>query len=461
MPDASIHLREPVLTGALAAPRFFNGRLLSGDALTQLQEFEQAQRRLLGAALGAGVVDGLWVEPVGALARLRVRAGEALNGQGEVLRLAQDVEVDLTEPTTVAAATAGGAGFQARASSKPPDGPAAVPGAFVLIAGVARQPRGRAPVSAGTTAGGPCNAREDVVGVAFRAAPVVSPQPLPSGARLRGDVAALCFGLDAGQIPRVLTERMSGPPCLLPAVAVGPSEVALAVFHVEGGGVAFVDNWAARRRVAARAPSDPTGAPYGRIAGDERRALTEAMAFHFQELLAATSAPVAARDVFAWLPPAGVIPEAHAAGGGWRALLGDLAPSRTRRVAPETLVWRFAAGLERTPIDLSAERPAPVDVYETDDGAVIFARSAKARLRATGPASMAKAALAARPVDPDDHDLALEDGWRRAVAREVDGAATCTLDLEPGTYEVSVNEGLSDFLDLRGGETRPVDLEHP
>ena len=200
-----------MLTGALAAPLLLQREAAVGRRPHAAPGIRTGAAALpQHAALGAGVVDGLWVEPVGALARLRVRAGEALNGQGEVLRLAQDVEVDLTEPTTVAAATAGGAGFQARASSKPPTARRRCPGAFVLIAGVARQPRRRAPSTRGPRRRAVATpARTSWASPSARPRGVAAP---PSGARLRGGVAALCFGLDAGQIPRVLTERMGGPP---------------------------------------------------------------------------------------------------------------------------------------------------------------------------------------------------------------------------------------------------------
>src|ERR1044072_1835840 len=57
-----VDLLEPLLEGGIANTNFFNGRLLSAEDLRAEQKASRQQRSQLGLAIGAGVVDGLWVE---------------------------------------------------------------------------------------------------------------------------------------------------------------------------------------------------------------------------------------------------------------------------------------------------------------------------------------------------------------------------------------------------------------
>lgn len=492
MTDISIRLLEPVVTGGLATPRFFNGRLLSGEVLTQLQASEQARRQRLGAALGSGVIDGLWVEDGGgATPALRIRAGSALCPDGDVLRLAQDTLLSLA-PTASAGGDAGGAGgdFKERVDEGAPAGPSAVPGVFMLIMGVTRQPRGRAPVSAGTA--GTCgNVRDDVEGVTFRAASIVAPGTLPPDMVLRNAIAALCLGVfdaaggDAGKgdkdkggkgdkgggkggdagVPSVPGAR---PTCLAPSEALTPSEVPLAVFQVGGGQVQFVDNWAVRRRVTASFPGDSAGtllgpALLGRMFGDEHRSRMEAMAFQFSIQAEGMSSFEPLSNRFVYLPPAGLLTGGGDSADWWRFPLGQLAPPEARTVSFTNLLAIFRSALDLEPIEIEGEDTA-VDVY-LSEGVALFARSSRARLRVrSAQTTGGEAVLRARRVAPtatDPNAATPLDANVYTVASE--GLATSfryTVDLDPGTYQLEVGAGGTTYralVELVGGKT----LEHP
>ncbi len=132
------------------------------------------------------------------------------------------------------------------------------------------------------------------------------------------------------------------------------------MFHIDDGAVGFVDNWAVRRRVTARPPSDPSGAFWARLAGDEHRSLMEAMAFQFLDALASADLSRPLRESFAWLPPAGLLASEEAA-SLWRSLLGDHAPPRPRAVDVDTLLAAFRRGLDLEPFPLDGSA-LPVEV---------------------------------------------------------------------------------------------------
>src|SRR2546428_5979320 len=99
------NLFTPILNGKTRAPNFFNGRLLSGEAMTDEQRAQRVAHELLAEAVGDGVVYGLTVEkkssditnPV-----VTVKSGVAINRCGEILLLANDTEVQLVRPAHVA-----------------------------------------------------------------------------------------------------------------------------------------------------------------------------------------------------------------------------------------------------------------------------------------------------------------------------------------------------------------------
>ena len=55
----TLELLESVLENGVANSHYFNGRILTADALRDDQKASRRQRRQLGRAIGAGIVCGL------------------------------------------------------------------------------------------------------------------------------------------------------------------------------------------------------------------------------------------------------------------------------------------------------------------------------------------------------------------------------------------------------------------
>src|SRR5436305_14803713 len=96
-------LFTPILNDRTRSVRFFNGRLLSGEAMTDEQGGLRAARELLAQAVGDGVVQGLEVQEAAAASTLQspvlaVSKGVAINRRGEILLLADDAQVKLIRP---------------------------------------------------------------------------------------------------------------------------------------------------------------------------------------------------------------------------------------------------------------------------------------------------------------------------------------------------------------------------
>src|SRR5215470_10306388 len=97
MPTAT--LNAPILNSGIRNTNFFNGRVLAAEDLTTLQTANAQQHHQLGQAVGTGVAWGLNVtladntDPVHPV--LHVSAGLALNGNGEAVALASDVDLAL------------------------------------------------------------------------------------------------------------------------------------------------------------------------------------------------------------------------------------------------------------------------------------------------------------------------------------------------------------------------------
>ncbi|MGH9238576.1 MAG: hypothetical protein ACRD3G_11105 [Vicinamibacterales bacterium] len=346
-------LLEPILDNGVSNPHYFEGRLLTAAALREDQEAHRARQRQLGRALGPGIAAGLWVtiESAGTASTpplLRVQAGLAINGNGQTLELPADEIVALARTTQPETETTG-----LFKTCEPPSTQVEGlgEGFYVLVISPASAFKGRAPASglADPTAGAGCGSRSAIEGVRFRRLPfdpltvtgvsAMTRQQLQNGllgatsaaglSRLRNVIAHLCLGTEP-------LMRFARDPFEREAEASGGTEAALAdygvlddmtdagtltecdvpiaLLHWRVGGLAFVDNWAVRRRLAPAsiAASWPT------LSGGRRPAEADAVLFQFQEQLASvlqaasTPATIRATDYFRWLPPVGVLP----VGGG-------------------------------------------------------------------------------------------------------------------------------------------------
>ena len=335
-----VDLLEPLLDGGIANTNFFNGRLLSAEDLRAEQKAGRQQRAQLGSAVGAGVVEGLWVERAatgGELAAvLRVSAGLALNRGGQSLALPADTEVALVRAPDAAGADAG-----LFVPCLPPSQTAVVAGAgvYVLAISPASGYTGRAPTSGlgdtGLSSPG-CGSRYAVEGVQFKLASLdVNKLGLPpetvaeiaqlmeatdaeSGSKLRNVLAHLCYGdeelrrraHDIFDPSAVDSSEYGALDALRRQGGLTDCDVPLALLYWTTGGIQFVDAWAARR-----APAAPSSA--GRFApfvAERRVREAEAMFLQFQEQLRVTYADepnlnqMVASKRFAYLPPVGLLP---------------------------------------------------------------------------------------------------------------------------------------------------------
>lgn len=349
----AFELLQAVLEDGINNTHYFNGRILTADALRDDQVAHRQQRQQLGRAIGAGIVGGLTVQHIAGSdpPTLRVKKGLALNAQGQALELTQDVEVMLAHEQDTE--TAAGGLFVA---CRPADTGEYVTGrnVYILALSPASGYKEKAPLYDLTTNGNGrangCGFRYATEGVQFRLVEVdlddatlfpgtaqadvdalilAEPQTAATRSRLRNLLAHLCLGtLEAanfatdlfsavayGAQPAAygLLERLTDPdPAQADEYTLTPCDVPLALLYWTTAGVQFVDMWSVRRRVVR-----PAAATAGlAMTTDRRLAEGEAAFRQFQEQVAEITRPgvpqselnlIRARDYFYYLPAAGII----------------------------------------------------------------------------------------------------------------------------------------------------------
>jgi hypothetical protein len=390
-------LLEPILDGGIQNPYYFEGRLLTAEALRADQTAHRARQRRLGQAVGAGVVEGLWVSveaPGGGDAPpvLSVAAGLAIDGQGDTLEIATCEAIALTRAPQAAGSTP----CLFRDCLPPSVGIEATgEGFYVLVLSPVSGYRERAPMSGlgEPKAGAGCGSRWVVEGVQLRLEPL---DPLAASAvsaatrqllqtellgatgeaglsRLRNVLAHLCFGTE--QLPGFAADPFArvvapGGTATRPALAaygvlddlaaagrLSDCDVPLALLDWRLDGLAWLDNWAVRRRPATPATADP----WPTLSGGRRRAEAEAALFQFQDQLAGllrdspNPGAIRAGDHFRWLPAAGLLPQHTAAAAGFDPGFFDPLPHRDpiEYLNGEQLGAALALSLAYEPIDLA------------------------------------------------------------------------------------------------------------
>ena len=344
-------LGEAILDDGLANTHYFNGRLLTAEALLADQTANRAQHSQLGRALGDGVAYGLEVRLLsdgrdGRPPVVAVAAGLALNRRGEAIALPRDIEVALARAAEPAAQDGGlFAGCPTNGSGNPLPGQ----GAYILAVRPASGFRDKAPrrgFGADARVAG-CDRKSVVEGLQFRlidfdvneltALSAQTRQALvellrsttdADLGRLRNWLAHVCFGTEEltafpAEALRAVADPFYGAAigspfhrygaidALRAAGKLNDCDVPLALVCWTRAGVRFVDMWAARRRLAA--PGHARRFPL--LASDRLAAETEAMMQQFQEqvqemLLDLNLDPssVQAEEQFRYLPPAGLLP---------------------------------------------------------------------------------------------------------------------------------------------------------
>jgi hypothetical protein len=359
----SNQLLETILAGGIQHSAFFNGRLLTAEAMQAEQTAQRRQDERLGQAIGAGVVAGMDVVLAaaganGGEARVDISPGLAINPRGQTLAVPPDVSVVLVQPL---AAPATGGDFVDCGG----DGPLTLPtgtSIYILLAAPAWDYQGRAPQSGlggdGQITG--CGNRWLVDGMLFRlikfdptAVPGISADTCAdlvalmnrtdaAGVHLlRNRLAHLCLGTeDLAGARRGWFAPVTGTPFTPPYGALdalrapddpggcsGPAlqattrritgcDVPLALIYWTANGIRFVDNWAVRRR-----PAPAQSLSWDVLIGARRSREAEALLLQFQDQLAVLRALpkpklVAARDHLRYLPPVGILPLAGPGTGG-------------------------------------------------------------------------------------------------------------------------------------------------
>lgn len=316
-------LLQPVFEGGVRSVNFFNGRVLSGEDLSDEQEAQRRARRLLGRALGEGVAFGFEVAeaPESSTTQfpvITVEPGLAINRAGQTLRLGERTQVGLVRREDGPTSEQLGVTFR-DCSPLQPQLYVAAESVYLLTVAPAEGREGRAPTSGAGNVPAAFNTRYLVEGVQFRLIEAVSTSNLGDRNTLRNRVAYLSFGADA---TRGFTINPFGPSLdsyglldtLRPNVLTD-CEVPLALIYWSNvRGIGFIDRWSVRRRLTK--PAHNQG--WHTFVGDRRTSESEAMVLQFQDqiadLLKNTAAPlntVAAGQFFHRLPPAGLLPLAR------------------------------------------------------------------------------------------------------------------------------------------------------
>jgi hypothetical protein len=371
-------LLEPILElEGIRQTHFFNGRLLSGEDLAREQLANRDAHRRLGRAVGEGVAYGLQVvETPNVSSRekpvVTIEPGVAINRRGDVLELFGPAEVSL-----VGGGTERFAAPSAFKDCEPPSqsGFTIGEGAYVLVIGPTEGREGRAPASGLGNATASCNARYTVAGVRFR---LVELRPgkdvLDEEARLRNRLAYYCFGTAAAQLPAnpfPPVAAPSGPIETLRDETLTDCDVPLAViFWTRERGIDFVDMWAVRRRISRPSASRA----WDLLFGDRLDSTAEAMFLQFQdqieEIVARDPAPIEieARERFAFLPPAGLVPiapEGSQRGFSGARFFGREAWDRRANIEGRQLRELWQRALAHNAIDLLW--PHAIQVYSLFD----------------------------------------------------------------------------------------------
>jgi hypothetical protein len=317
MPMDTIALEKPLTDGGIRTVNFFNGRLLSGEDLTQEQSAQREARQHLGQALGDGVAFGLEVNETMGVSTptapvVTVRPGLAVNRRGQTIHLARNVDVSLVRPLNGLATTT-----SIFAECQPPQSGVYIAGAgvYLLTIAPAWTSEGRAPVNGLGNTTAACNTRYTVESVQFRLLQLDLPlAELSDLHHLRNRLAGRCFGAEVlstfSSDPFGPVTEQYGLLDELRPQRLTDVEVPLAVLHWTADGIRFIDLWSVRRRI-----TDPGGpSRWALVTGERRRSEATAMFLQFQdhvETLRTTEIhleTLVATQRFVYLPPVGVLP---------------------------------------------------------------------------------------------------------------------------------------------------------
>ena len=340
----SVDLLTPLLDGGIRHGNFFEGRLLSGRDLREEQEANRLNRWQLGRAIGAGVVEGLFVDvdqdgSDGASPTVTVKKGLAINREGQAIEVHNDIQIRLDrEPPDIPADAGAFQDCSVALNTLIPTNE----GIYILVASPASGFLESAP-KIGLESNGKvsdCGKRYVVDGVRFRLERLnssdvsdVSPETLDlvdneligstdlaDLSRLRNIVAHMCFGtesLAALSVDPFATEdgvstfaRMGAIDDLRQLDVITACDVPLCLIDWTDSGVAFLDTWSIRRPVTQPLVAQNWPGDTNRVF----RANAEVSLLQFQEQLSwllqqhAMPASIVVREYFKYLPACTVVP---------------------------------------------------------------------------------------------------------------------------------------------------------
>ncbi len=342
-------LLQPIIEGGIHSTNFFNGRRLTAEDLDREKKANRQHERLLGQAIGEGVVSGLEVGlPGGSVSggtTLEIQKGLAVNRNGDVLSLPAKIKLVLVPPSDKEHKIKDD--FLDCTKMRPIEYPSNT-GVYVLLIGPATDLTGRAPMSSipnnGSVVG--CGKSDLVEGVQFKVVKMDLDGPAFEGLKeetraklfqasddiddfasvsmFRNIVAHACFGTEEKEkyiadpfanndyFSYGAIDKLRSPDDDA-SDNVTDYDVPIAIFRWTEKKIQFVDLWSVRRRPYGLIPS----ANWPTLISPEHRAIGEAMFFQFQEHVEQlTSLPtpksllssVEATNYFRFLPPVGMIP---------------------------------------------------------------------------------------------------------------------------------------------------------
>jgi hypothetical protein len=295
----------------LRLPAFHNGQLLTAEDLRAEQSATWERLSQLGSAAGAGIMTGLEVERASSY-QVFVNPGLGINRAGDIVELAGNgVTLTINVSQTPGVTSTSNGRFQDCALSTAGSQPINE-GAYLLTAVPTSRPDGSVPLKAspGKSSLPACAAQWDLAGVQFKAIRLDGVNLIETSAnRRRNLLAHWCYGTTALKTmphrPFQFPTQFTGLD-LINAADLTPCDLPLAVFYWTANGIAFVDNWSARRRFVLPYPASA----WEVMVSDRRVARSQAVFLQFQEHLAGLSnlPAVVATQRFRYLPPVCFLP---------------------------------------------------------------------------------------------------------------------------------------------------------
>lgn len=391
---SSTELLQPILDGGIRSVKFFNGRLLSGEDMSDEQAAQREGRKRLGQAVGDGVAFGLEVSEAAGLSKkdvpvVTINAGMAVNRQGQTLALNAPNNVSLIRQSVQDTSAGSGGVFKECQQKAQLQSSVYIAGAglYLLTIAPAEGSAGRAPFSGLGNTTITCNARYTVEGVKFRLLQInISNKLLADTARLRNRIAYECFG--PSQVSSYPFEPQLSPPkssqyglleTLRPNTLTDYDVPLALIYWTAGGGITFLDQWSVRRRLTSRAVSER----WAYLLGDRRESETEAMLLQFDEHVQdiilkeqkEATRKIAAPQRFDYLPPAGILPLSTGTLPGFNSefFFHDIAAGPTPAIDAPLLRTIFHEARNYEPVELVNKQKLVLFSIRGNPNALAFA----------------------------------------------------------------------------------------